>query len=140
MWVAELGEDVVEELLAEVEHLVVVLIDAHFNIEADELGQVAVRVGVFGAEDGRDFKNTLKIALKRHLLVELGRLREEAGATHVVELEDGGTALGRDSDHLGAVDFDEVAVGEELAEVLADAGLDAEDGVGGGRGACPTSA
>jgi hypothetical protein len=40
-----------KEGVKEIEDFVVVLVKGHFEVEADEFGHVAVRVGVFGSED-----------------------------------------------------------------------------------------
>jgi len=92
---------------------------------------VAVGVAVLGAEDGTDLEDLKEVRGDGHLLVELGALGEAALTTEVVELEDVGTTLGETGDDLGGVDLDEVLVDEVLAEVLADLGLEAEDGVVG---------
>jgi hypothetical protein len=70
----ELAEDEEHEILQHAHDLVVVLLELHFEIQARELGQVARRVGVFGAEDGADFHDFLEARGDEHLLVELGRL------------------------------------------------------------------
>lgn len=106
----EVGEHVVEQVLSHVQDFVVVLVDTHFQIQADEFGQVAVSVGVLSAEDGSDFEDTLQVTHQGHFLVELGTLSEVARATHVVQLEDRGTTFRSSTDHLGAVDFSEVVV------------------------------
>ena len=51
MLVAQLLEDVHKQAVQDVEHLVVVLVEGHLQIQADKLGEVAVRLGVFGTED-----------------------------------------------------------------------------------------
>jgi hypothetical protein len=50
----------------------VVLLEGHLHIETSEFGKVTSGVGVFGAEDGADFHDTLKAGGDEHLLVELG--------------------------------------------------------------------
>ena len=44
-------KNVNEGVAERVEHLVVVLVEGHLQIQADKLGEVAVRLRVFGAED-----------------------------------------------------------------------------------------
>eukprot|EP00760_Papus_ankaliazontas_P011489 PhM_4_TR14805/c0_g1_i1/m.89292 len=124
-------EHTVEQRLGDVEDLVVVVVNDHLHVEADELRQVAVGVGVLGAEHRGDLEHAgVHVALKGHLLVQLRGLREEGGLAEVVQLEDAGTrALGGGDVDLRRVDLREAQLrAEELAPVLTDAALDLEDG------------
>ena len=68
-------EDVDEHVGDEVQRLVVVLLDGHFQVEAGELAQVAVRVAVLCAEHGTHLEHALEVGTGgAHLLVELRRL------------------------------------------------------------------
>uniref|UniRef100_A0A7S3CR00 Uncharacterized protein n=1 Tax=Strombidium rassoulzadegani TaxID=1082188 RepID=A0A7S3CR00_9SPIT len=122
-------EDVDEQVGEHVEHLEVVLLDRHLHIEARELAQMPVRVGVLGPEHGSDLEDAVEVGAESHLLVELGALGEAGLLAEVLELENVGPALGGPSDHLGGVDLDEVVLDHELSVELADAGLDLEDGL-----------
>lgn len=84
-----------------VEHLKVMVLDLHFHIEASELAQMPVGVGVFSTENGADFKDALHIAAEGHLLVELGGLRETSILLEVLEAEHVCATFRGTSDELG---------------------------------------
>mgnify|MGYP007054560256 CR=1 FL=1 len=126
------AEDLLDDRVDDLEHLVVVLLDGHLQVEPRVLGQVAVGVGVLGAEDGADLVDAAEVRRDGHLLGQLGALGEEGGAAEVVDLEDAGAGLGGGALQLGGVDLDEAAGVEGGAEDPADGGLQAEDGLGGG--------
>jgi len=141
-----------------VEDFVVVPLEGHFKVEAYELGEVAMRVAVLGAEHwtkitlvnqnkllivkreskikcmrtGADGEDPVKIGGNGHLLVELRALGEVGLALKVGHGEDVGAALGRSRDDLGRVDLDESLAGQQLPEESADAGFKSEDGLVGG--------
>lgn len=124
-------EDSFKEVVDDGDDLVVVVLDGHFHVEARVFRQVAVRVGVLGAEDGADLEDAAKVGRDGHLLGQLGALGEKGVAAKVVDLEDGGAALGGGGLELGRVDLDEAAV-EDVAELARDEGADAEEGLVGG--------
>jgi hypothetical protein len=55
-----------------VEHLGVMLVEAHLHVEADELAHVPVGEGVLRAEDGSHLEDALEVGHESHLLIELG--------------------------------------------------------------------
>jgi hypothetical protein len=131
-----------ERAVEHVDNLVVVVLDGHLQVEPGELGQMPVRVGVFGAEDGPDLVDALHVGRDGHLLAELGRLRQEDGPTKVVDLEDTGARFGSATLKLGGcvnfsfgqlrltertVDLHESIIVQMPPEVLGDARLDTED-------------
>lgn len=65
-------KEVGEHLAHDVEDLVIVLVKGHLQVEAGELGQMAVGVGLLRAEHGSDLEHALKVARDDHLLVDLG--------------------------------------------------------------------
>ena len=71
------GKDVLEHAVDRLHDLVVVLLERHLEIESHELGQVTVRVRVFGTEHGSDLVDLLHVAGNAHLLVQLRRLGKE---------------------------------------------------------------
>ncbi|TFA99250.1 hypothetical protein CCMA1212_008992 [Trichoderma ghanense] len=105
-------EDVLEELVKELNDLVVVMLNGHFEIQARVLD--ATKVG----RDG-------------HLLGELGALGQEGLAAKVVDLEHGGTALGGGRLKLGGVDLYKAILLESVPELAGDHGSDAEQGLVG---------
>mmetsp|Transcript_106783 Transcript_106783/g.300585 ORF Transcript_106783/g.300585 Transcript_106783/m.300585 type:complete len:749 (-) Transcript_106783:198-2444(-) len=125
----EAGEDVVEEAVHHIQHLVVVLLENHLEIEAGELSHVTVGEGPLGAEDGPNLKDTRHVRHQCHLLVQLRRLSEVGAAFEVVHAENVGTTLGRTAEELGGVDLLEAVLQQILAEQRAHARLDAEDGL-----------
>mmetsp|Transcript_36331 Transcript_36331/g.90428 ORF Transcript_36331/g.90428 Transcript_36331/m.90428 type:complete len:412 (-) Transcript_36331:901-2136(-) len=125
-------EDVEEHSLDDVEHLVVVVVEGHLQVEAGELRHVAVRERLLRSEDRPDLKHAAEVRHERHLLVELRRLREEGVAVEIFEPEDVGAAFRCRCDHLGRVDLDEALRQEALSEERADGRLDAEDPLVGG--------
>ena len=78
-------------------HGEVVLDEAHLDVQADVLVEVARRVVRLGAEDRPDLEDALEDA-DHDLLVELRTLRQVRRAAKVVEREDVGAALGRRRD------------------------------------------
>ena len=58
-----------EQLIEDIQHFVVVLLDGHFHVQPGELAQVSVRVRVFGAEHRSNLKHALQITHDGHLLV-----------------------------------------------------------------------
>ena len=150
----ETREDVRERCVRDAQHFVVVLVNAHLEVEAGELAQMAARVGVLGAKNWTHLEHALEIGRDRHLLVQLRRLREARRAPEVIGAEDLGPAFGLARDELGRVDLDKAAleqrlraprslrfsrapsgrtqrasVGAYLAKESAHARLDAHDGV-----------
>ena len=83
-------------------------LDGHLHVEAGELAQVAMGVGILGAKHRANLEHALEIRLDRHLLVQLRRLRETRGLAHVIQLEHGRAALGRAADELRGVNLDEI--------------------------------
>ena len=61
------------------------LLECHFHVEPDELGQMSVRIGIFGAEDGTSSENFVKISSNRHLFVQLRRLSKVRVTEHELE-------------------------------------------------------
>eukprot|EP00754_Rhynchopus_humris_P002213 Rhum_TRINITY_DN11223_c0_g1::Rhum_TRINITY_DN11223_c0_g1_i1::g.43386::m.43386 len=122
-------EDVREQRLGSVEHLVVVFDDDHLDVEPRELAQVPVRVRVLRAEHGADLEHVAQVALHGHLLVQLRALRKEGRPPHVAYLEDRGPALARRRDDLRRVDLDEALGAEVPAEQPAHSRLDVPDRV-----------
>mmetsp|Transcript_27721 Transcript_27721/g.59673 ORF Transcript_27721/g.59673 Transcript_27721/m.59673 type:complete len:326 (-) Transcript_27721:921-1898(-) len=116
-------EDGEEELLEYVEHLVVVVFEGHLEVEADELGHVSVGEGLLRPEDRADLEDPVHVCHKRHLLVQLRRLREVGVATEIAEPEHVCAALGGRGDHLGGVDLGEAEIEQVLAEERARGGL-----------------
>ena len=123
-------KDEQEHLIDDVHHLVVVVLESHFEIETGELGQVPMSVGVLGPEDGTNLVHPLHISGDGHLFSQLGRLGQEGWATEVVDLENGGTGLGGSGLELGGLDLGETLRIEEGSEQVGDAGTDTENGVG----------
>ena len=143
-----------ERCVRDAQHFVVVLVNAHLEVEAGELAQMAARVGILGAKNRTHLEHALEISRDRHLLVQLRRLREARRAPEVIGAEDLGPAFGLARDELGRVDLDKAAleqrlraprslrfsrapsgrtqrasVGAYLAKESAHARLDAHDGV-----------
>lgn len=115
----------------QVQDFEVVVLEFHFQIQACELTQVSVRVGVLSSENGADLENTLKIAAQGHLLVQLGALGETRILFEVFQAEHVRTSLRGAPDEFGRVDFDKVAGQQEFAVKLAHAGLETENGLVG---------
>jgi hypothetical protein len=125
--VAQSLEHLRESVADRVQHLVVVVLERHLQIQADEFRQVTVSVGIFSAENCADREHAVKVSGDCHLLVELGRLCEIGRLLEVADGEHVGAALTRSRDDLRRVDFDEALTGEDVAEEFADAGFEAED-------------
>mmetsp|Transcript_38683 Transcript_38683/g.82283 ORF Transcript_38683/g.82283 Transcript_38683/m.82283 type:complete len:212 (-) Transcript_38683:960-1595(-) len=64
-------KDVVEEAAEDVEHLMVVVLECHLEIEARKFRHVPVGEGPLGAEDGANLENPGHVRHQSHLLVEL---------------------------------------------------------------------
>ncbi len=65
----------------------IVLVESHFEVEADKLCEMAMRVRVFGAENGRNLKDAVHVRADGHLLVQLRRLRKVRVRLEVRHLE-----------------------------------------------------
>lgn len=120
-------EDVHEHVGNHVHGLVVMLFDRHLHVQAHELRQMAVGVGVLRSEHGADLEHALEIrARRRHLLVQLRRLRQTRLRPEIVQptphapaprsLEHVRPALRRSGIDLGRVDLHEVVLQQVLAE------------------------
>jgi len=109
-------EDVVEGLVQHVQHFVVMVLEAHLHIEADELGQMTMSEGLLRTEHRADFEDAVHVAHQRHLLVELRGLGKEGTAAEIVELEDVSATLRSSGNHLGSVDFGEAVLSQDLTE------------------------
>ena len=103
------------------------LFDRHLHIQSHELRQMAVCVRVLRSEHRTDLEHTLEIsARRRHLLVQLRRLRQTRLRAEVVQsvahlravnsLEHIGTALRSTRIDLRRVDLHEVVLEQVLAE------------------------
>jgi hypothetical protein len=79
----ELFEDIDKEVSEYFEDFVIVLFDLHLKVEADELAQMPIGIGVLSAEDGADLKDFEQIRQNGHLLEQLRRLRQTCGITEV---------------------------------------------------------
>lgn len=77
----------------DVKHFEVVILEFHLHIEASELAQMPVGVGVFSSEDGTDLEDATHVSAKSHLLVELGALGEARILVEILQLENVGTTL-----------------------------------------------
>ena len=89
-------------------------LEGHLEVEPHKLAEVAARVGVLGAEDGRHLKDAIQVGRDRHLLVQLRRLREARRAPEVVGAEHLGPALRLARDQFGRVDLDKAALEQRL--------------------------
>ena len=107
-----------ERCVRDAQHFVVVLVNAHLEVEAGELAQMAARVGVLGAKNWTHLEHALEIGRDRHLLVQLRRLREARRAPEVIGAEDLGPAFGLARDELGRVDLDKAALEQCLRAAL----------------------
>ena len=97
--------DELEQVGQHIKHLMVVLLEGHLKIETDKLGEVTVREGLLGTEDGGDFEHTLKVGCNRHLLVQLWRLRKAGILAKVLQTEHVGTTLAGARNQLRRVDL-----------------------------------
>lgn len=125
-------EDSLEQAIESVHGLMVMVVDRHFEIQTRELSHVSVSVGVLSTEDGADLVHAAHVSSDAHLLGQLGRLCEKSGALEVVDLENGGARLGGSTLELGRVDLEEALAVQVVAEEVAHARSDAEDGLVGG--------
>ena len=82
-----------EELTNQVEYFEVMVLEFHLKIETSEFTQVAVGVGVLGAENWSNFEDTLQITAESHLLVKLRGLSEASILLEVFEVEYVGTTF-----------------------------------------------
>mmetsp|Transcript_19456 Transcript_19456/g.46937 ORF Transcript_19456/g.46937 Transcript_19456/m.46937 type:complete len:395 (+) Transcript_19456:650-1834(+) len=121
------GENVIEHPVDHVKNLVVVLVENHLHVQACELREVAVGVGVLSSEYGADLKDPLHVPLQRHLLVQLRRLRHVRHSIKVPQLENVRPSLRRRRNQLGGVDLSEGVLQHVLPEQAANVGLDAEN-------------
>ena len=108
----------------------IVVLESHLEVEAGELGQVPVSVGLLGPEDGANLVHLLHIGGDGHLLSQLRGLSQERRATEVVDLEDGRTGLSGSGLKFRRLDLGEALGIEEGSEEIGDTGTDTEDGVG----------
>ena len=122
-------EHELEAFVEHLEHFVIVRLDGHLEIQARELRQMPVRVRVLSAEDGADLEDALHVRRDAHLLCELRALREARGPAEVVDLEHGCPGFCRRALELGRMDLRKSSLVEERTEQVADARLDAEDGL-----------
>lgn len=119
----------VEEHVGEhVENLMVVLLEAHLNVEAVELTKVACGVTVLCAEDRANFEDTLEATAScKDLLVKLRGLCKTAVVAEVLGLKNLTATLRAATKELRGLDLDETLVVKELTEVLADSRGNAHD-------------
>ena len=60
-----------EEILNNVKHLEVVLLDGHLKVETGELRKVTVREALLSPEDRTNLEYLLEVGADSHLLVQL---------------------------------------------------------------------
>merc|ERR1719336_1282932 len=126
-------KDACKQIPNSVNHLMVMIFERHLQVEAHELCEMSVCVGIFCTEDSTHSEHLVEVGGDGHLLVQLRRLSEEGGALEVVHLEHVGSSLGGGADDLRRVDLDEAALGQRVAEESAHSGLESEDGLVGRR-------
>ena len=114
------GPDRSDEVLEDHHDVLLVLDEGDLAIDRRRLVEVTRRVVALGAEVLRDLEDAVKAGAHEHLLVELGRLREERLALEVLHREDLGTALARCADDVGRVDLGEALAAQVLARTLED--------------------
>ena len=112
----------------DIESFVIVLLDCHFEIQAGELTQMSMRVGVFSSEYRADLKDSLEASAgSSHLLVELRRLGQTGVLVKVLQLEHVRPSFRGSPDQLRGVDLGKVALEEIVTKELADSRLNTED-------------
>jgi len=100
-------KDACEQIPNSVNHLMVMIFERHLQVEAHELCEMSVCVGIFGTEDSTHSEHLVEVGGDGHLLVQLRRLREEGGALEV----------GRDEEiNLSCINCD-IGDGKEVQEV-----------------------
>lgn len=114
-----------------IKNLKVMLLDVHLHIETGELAEMTVGVGIFGSEDGTNFKDSFEVTTEGHLLVKLWALGHASVLSEVLKVEHVGTTLGCSSEEFWRVDLNEVILEHELSVEAADARLKLEDSLVG---------
>ena len=120
----EAGDD---ELLVERHDVLVRVNPAELGVDRGELGRVSRSERGVGAERRGDLEDAAEACGLRHLLEELGALREVCLLAEVLDLEELGARLGGAGHELGGVDLDEVALDPNLAHRVLERSLHAED-------------
>jgi hypothetical protein len=128
-WVGEEGIDGVADNVLDVGHKVVEVYKRELGLKMGVLAKMTTGMTVLRAET---LLNAEDVAQGREtgLQVQLGALSEERWLAIVVELEEGGAAFDLGLDEAGRGDFDEVVVGQCLAEGGQHVGAETEDARG----------
>ena len=117
------------QITDEVEHLKVVILELHLEIQASELTQMPWGVRVLGPENWSDLKDTAEVAAQSHLLVKLRTLGQARILLEVLELENICSTFRGTGDELGSMNLNEVILIHELTVNCANSRLQSEDGL-----------
>mmetsp|Transcript_20252 Transcript_20252/g.34586 ORF Transcript_20252/g.34586 Transcript_20252/m.34586 type:complete len:222 (-) Transcript_20252:867-1532(-) len=99
------SEDRFKHVVHHVQHLVIVFVERHFQIHANEFSHVARCVAVLGTKHRSDFKDAIHIGTDAHLLVKLRRLCKIGMSTKITNVKHIGTAFRFESNHFWCVNF-----------------------------------
>lgn len=105
------------------------LLDGHLHIEASELAQMSVGIGILGSEDWSNFEYAIKVTAECHLLIKLWTLSEARWLIEVLEGEYVRATLRSTTDHFWGVDLNEPVLKHEFSIEPANTGLKLEDGL-----------
>ena len=107
-------------------HIAVIPDEAHLQVEADVLVDMADGIVRLGAEDRADLEDPLEDA-HHDLLVELWALRQVRLPVEVLHREDIRAAFGRRGDKLGRLNLGETQLAQRRPEPGHDAGRETEE-------------
>lgn len=97
------------------------LLDLHFQIEAGELAQMAMRKRVLSPENRTHFKNAPVIGADTHLLMQLRRLGQASRLPLVIQGENRRPPFAGPGQQLRRVDLNEVVRHQVLTKELSSA-------------------
>ncbi len=116
-----------EKLFVELHNVFVAVDPADLGVNTGELGGVTARERGVGAERGSYLEDFAEARGLRHLLEELGALREVGEAVEVVDLKQLGLGLAGAGHEFRGVQLDEVVLDPVGAPGVLECGLDLED-------------
>mmetsp|Transcript_10545 Transcript_10545/g.15079 ORF Transcript_10545/g.15079 Transcript_10545/m.15079 type:complete len:280 (+) Transcript_10545:246-1085(+) len=121
-------KDVNKQISQHIQHLIVMLNDGHFQIQASKLTQVPTCVGVFSTENRSNFEDPLESTTCRsHLLVQLGTHTQTCWFAKVIEGENISSSFTCSRQQFGGVDFHKVLRKQVFTEECTNHRLDTEN-------------
>mmetsp|Transcript_31532 Transcript_31532/g.66320 ORF Transcript_31532/g.66320 Transcript_31532/m.66320 type:complete len:269 (+) Transcript_31532:1297-2103(+) len=127
-------KDMHKQVSKDIQHLVIMLTNGHFQIHSCKLTQMPSGIGVLRTEHRTNLKDAFKSSTSRsHLLMQLGTHTQTSRFAKVIKREDIGTTLACTRQQLWSVNLDEILSEEIFPEQCAYHGLDTENGLVGRR-------